>query len=70
MNEELMDTYLDAFKRAIEEGNAVATRPESSGHVVGVMPVESGRHALVIELGARAAYDLIFGYDGPTVEAR
>ena len=55
------------FVDAIDDGHAVSTRGERSG-VIGVMPVvASHRNALVIELGARAAYDLIFGYDGPTV---
>lgn len=64
-----MQTALEQdFVDIIEEGHAVALG--NGGRFVHTPQAIGGhRHALVIELGARAAYDLIFGYDGPTKEA-
>ena len=59
-----MESAIEDFTEAVEAGYAVST----FGRTPQVQKVWDGhRHALVIELGARAAYDLIFGYDGPTV---
>lgn len=59
-----MENAIDYFVDSINEGKAVSVMGQTELAVTPIVRTERG--AFVIELGARAAYDLIFGYDGPT----